>query len=113
MSQYPNTRLRVGRGMSIASTHPPAPSFKEAIATALSRWPAKLIADRIDVSHRTAEAWRAARTAPEAEKLVALLCDPQLGPSMLEACGLSDLASAKAALSKLKAARDLLDEIGQ
>jgi cobalamin biosynthesis Mg chelatase CobN len=99
--------------MNVATIHHHGTSFRQALAAALRRWPAKLIANRVDVSTRTAEAWRAARTTPEAEKLVALMCDPQLGPSMLQACGLADVAQTKEALAKLQAARDLLDEIAR
>jgi hypothetical protein len=112
MSSGSNTRVRVVMSATTAIGGGPT-SLREAIAQTLRKWPAKAVADKADASHRTVESWRAARSAPEAEHLIRLMRDDVIGPELLEAIGLGDLAVAKDALDKLRVAKAALDEIAR
>lgn len=100
--------------MSLAATALAGqPSLREIIAKTLRKWPAKAVSRKADASHRTVESWRSARSTPEAEHLVRLMRDEVIGPVLLEACGLGELAAAKEALDKLRQAKAALDEIAR
>jgi len=113
MSEGTSRNIYGLRKMSVTTTRLEGMSFREALAGVFNRWPVKVIAGAAKVSPRTVEGWRAAKSAPEAEALVALLHDEQLAPQILASIGLVDLATAKEALGKLRAAKVALDEIGQ